>query len=261
MLLAGCVVLFVSFWIYAARRSRRIENQPASTDLRLGRTAAIHVCLIIVLSYLFFLIASISFVDGTLDERFLSVLAVPVAALACIGGQAMFDAIAHLPLRIVAGSLLAAIILAQGAKIASELRDRQTAADLAWFPTLQSDTLDALRDIPPEENVWSDKAYGIFMAYRLRTDELPYQPADPATDPDAYEHGIQSLREELSDEGGGWIVFWHQLDDFGDGLLIEDDIRQNFVVTQEQKYEDGTLMRIDKPLDKPASAATAPSQD
>jgi hypothetical protein len=99
------------------------------------------------------------------------------------------------------------------------------------------------------------------MAYRLRTDELPYQPGNPDTDPNAYEHGIQSLREELNDQGGGWIVFWHQLDDFGDGLLSEDDIRENFVVTQEQKYEDGVLMRIDNPLARPAAAATDPSED
>lgn len=259
VLLIGFACVFIFCWIYAARWRGRTASPHASIELGDPRAAAVQVCLIVILSYLFFLIASISFVDGTLDERFLSILSVPMAVIFCIGGQTILDALQHPAFRIAAGCALGGVLIAHGANLLCELRQRQSAADLAWFPTLQSDTLDALRDIPPWENVWSDKAYGIFMAYRLRTDELPYQPADPATDADAYEHGIQSLREELNDEGGGWIVFWHQLDDFGDGLLTEDDIRQNFVVTQEQKYEDGVLMRIDKPLDKPAAASTHPS--
>ena len=54
------------------------------------------------------------------------------------------------------------------------------------------------------------------------------------------------------------VVLAHAVESHLD-TLTEDDIRQNFVVTQEQKYEDGVLMRIDKPLDKPAAASTHPS--
>jgi hypothetical protein len=253
VLVAIAFALLLGSWIWLSRRMATAGSiaPPPTTQLAARCSAAIQVCLIFVLSYVAFLILSICFVDGTLDERFFSIMVMPLVVLCCIGGQAISAALRSGKLRTGLGIVLLAILATHAANLAGEFRQRQSADDLAWYPTLQSDTLDALRDIPAEVNVWSGKSYGIFMAYRIRTDELPYQPADSADEEKAYAEGIQSLRHELNDAGGGWIVFWNQLDDFGDCLLTEDDVRQNFVVAQENKYADGVLMRIDHPLDKP----------
>ncbi len=240
----------------ASRARGPIEPEPPEQTS--FRQALLYVCLWFIVIYLLFLIASISFVDGALDERFMSIIALPVMVVFCIAGESIGRSLRATYLLWGLGMAMAGFFLAHGADVYGDLSQRDGPEALTWFPTLQSDTLDSLRDIPPETDVWSDRPYAIYMAYRLRTDEMPYRPDGAVSDEQATAQGVQTLRDEMTEQGGGWIVFWHQLDDFSDGLLSEDDIRQNFVIAEEDKYEDGVLLRIDDPQATPV-ASTEPA--
>jgi hypothetical protein len=260
--IVGCgavffVGAFLLLWLGKARSNDPVDRRNASRS-------AIAVNAIFIVVYLLFLTASISYVDGgtPLDERILSAVVLPLAVIFCIVGQSIGDLIGSPWIRVPACIFLLLMLLAHAKAVLDEVRQRQSPEDLAWFPTVQSDTLDALRDIPPAEAVWSDKPAAIFMAYRLGTNLLPDRPADPLADSqsaDDYSDAIQSLRDELNETGGGWIVFWHQLRDFGDGFLQEEDVRSNFVIADEEKFEDGILLRIDDPGAKPVTTPTTQS--
>jgi hypothetical protein len=259
IIFASAGLLLVVGWIIIARaRAGGVEASAA-------RRAGVHVNFIFIAVYLAFLIFSISFVDQDtpLDERILSVIVTPLAVVFCIWGQSLIVALRNKAVRAAACICLLAILFAHVTEVFQDGReDRQSAADLLWFPTLKSATLDALSGIPPAAGVWSDKPSAIFMAYRLRTNDLPTRPDDPnanAQSAEDYAEAIQELRDDLTDADGGWIVFWHRLSDFGDGFLLEDDVRNNFIVAKEMHYDDGVIMRIDDPQARPSMPATQPS--
>jgi hypothetical protein len=265
-LLALGLILTIGSAILIAR-SRHTSATDLDAPPPYGKSAAA-VTLIFAVTYLLFLVASISLLDADtpLDERILSPLVVPLAVLCCVGLSAMTAALRSTPLRFLIALLFMVALFQHSLSLYDPLHQRQSPEDLAWYPTLQSDTLDSLRDIPANEAVWSDKPCAIYMAYRLRTDALPDRPTEPTADPQSaadYAEAIQILRDQLTDAGGGWVVLWHQLADFGDGFLNEDDIRKNFVTTDQEKFDDGLLLRIDDPQATPPAkpgnaAATAP---
>jgi hypothetical protein len=255
---AACLVLVAGWIIIARRRGGESESSAA-------RRAALRVCIVFVAVYIAFLVFSASCMDKdiSLDARILSVIVPPLATIFCIWGQSLIAALAGRPVRVAACGGLAAILLIHANDVFEDARyDRQSAADMRWFPTLKSATLDALGRIPATAGVWSDKACAIFMACRLPTDDLPTRPDDPTADAQSaqdYAEAIQELRDDLTNAGGGWIVFWRRLSDFGDSFLLDDDVRRNFIIAQETHCDDGILMRIDNPQARPPGAVTQPS--
>jgi hypothetical protein len=236
-------------------RSSSTPRVPAGAGL-------ISICSIFTVIYIAFLVVSISLFDKDtpLDERLLSPVLVPLVVVA-LGWLARLWLIGpKLRVGICLGVLT--LMALHALDIRSELRQRQSQDDLAWSPTVDSETMDELKKIPPEQNVFSDKPCAIFMTSRIRTELLPDRPAHPETDPqDAQDlqESIQILRDKLTTSGGGWIVFWHQLDDFGDGFLTEKDVRAHFVIADETRCEDGILLMIDTPESDPAEPATVPT--
>ena len=213
--------------------------------------------------YLLFLIFSISFIDADtpLDNRILSAIVMPLIVVFSVVASSLASIQPRVLIRIFAFLVLLFILFRHGRTVFHDVRRRQSAEDLAWFCSLQSDTLDALHEIPQSAAVWSDKTYAIFMAYRIRTDRLPLRPVNPlatAQSAEEYAKSIQSFRDQLNNAGGGRVVFWHQLLDFGYGNLSEDDVRKNFVISEEDKYKDGVLLRIDDPHAKPSTATSVP---
>jgi prepilin signal peptidase PulO-like enzyme (type II secretory pathway) len=95
--------------------------------------------------YLLFLIFSISFIDADtpLDNRILSAIVMPLIVVFSVVASSLARIQPRVLIRIFAFLVLLFILFRQGRTLFHDVRRRQSAEDLAWFPSLQSDTLDA----------------------------------------------------------------------------------------------------------------------
>jgi hypothetical protein len=236
----GCTV--IALWtngIGFREMRQRVKQLPVMVPL----------CLAFALAFTAFDIVAMETVgSGELDKRVLSVIVPPLVIVLAWWAGAMVQAMQQRAIRLTLGLGMVAVLGSYSWAAFQTVSQRSSEAALDWSPWRQSDTLGAIKELPPDALIYSNKPCCLFMACRRLNEGIP-APND-AGEPDDSE--IQEMREQLHDRGG-WIVYWDAVDGGDEPHLDEAAIRKLFPIAQTQRFDDGVILRIDPPEDAAAN--------
>lgn len=235
MLTMGLLVVVV--WLWLGRKGGTAPEKPSTIPALAGIGATF------IVIYLGFLVLSISIADADtpLDWRILSIT-IPPGAI--IGGYLLFVAgwkrgnwRTQWATIVICGALLAI----HGYYTFSCQVCRES---ISLGPDETSEALNALRLVPDHSIIFSNAPCEVYMAARMKTEQLPLLPEGNNSQPledKAFKAQIERMRRTLA-PGGGWVLYWNGLN--GDPPIPRKMLQSVLPIAQVQVFGDGALLRI-----------------